>query len=71
MATHDPEAIRVANKAVYLRHGAIEAETQQGQLVSVIDASGRIQLPPAAIKLFPGRRAVITLGERGLEIFPP
>jgi putative ABC transport system ATP-binding protein len=71
VATHDAAAVAVAEKAVYLRHGTVEAETQEGQIVSVIDGSGRIQLPPQALKLFPRGRAVIRIGHRGVEINPP
>jgi putative ABC transport system ATP-binding protein len=71
VATHDPEVVRAADRAVFLRHGAVEAESRDGKVVSVIDAFGRIQIPPWGLKRFPDRRAVITPGEHGLRIDPP
>jgi len=71
VATHDPSVIRAADRAIYLRHGAIEAEAREDRMLSVIDADGRIQIPPAGLRLFPGRRAVIRVDDRGLRIDPP
>jgi putative ABC transport system ATP-binding protein len=71
VATHDPTVLEVADQALYLRHGAVEAETRGDLFFSVIDASGRIQIPPAALRKFPDRRAVIQVDERGLRIDPP
>jgi putative ABC transport system ATP-binding protein len=71
IATHDPAVIEAADQALYLRHGAVEAETRGDRALSVIDTSGRIQIPPQALRKFPERRAVITVDERGLRIDPP
>jgi putative ABC transport system ATP-binding protein len=71
IATHDPLAVEMADRTLYLRHGALEAETHQDRTLSVIDASGRIQLPPGAMGLFPDRRAVVELQEEGVWIAPP
>jgi hypothetical protein len=54
-----------------LRHGAVEAEMQQERSLSVIDASGRIQLPPEALRMFPDQRAVLEFDENGVRITPP
>src|SRR6266536_1048601 len=66
VATHDQAVVRVADRTMYLRHGAMEAEATRPQAeaserkrLSVIDDAGRVQLPPEALKLFPGRRARI------------
>jgi hypothetical protein len=37
----------------------------------VIDAFGRIQIPPAALRLFPERRAVIRIEGGEVKITPP
>jgi ABC-type lipoprotein export system ATPase subunit len=71
VATHDPIAMRVAGLTLHLRHGAMEAETVEDRQLSVIDAFGRIQIPPPALRLFPGRRAVITVEDGHLTVRPP
>jgi ABC-type lipoprotein export system ATPase subunit len=71
VASHDPAVIQVADQALYLRHGAVEAETREDRILSVIDGTGRIQIPPQALRLFPERRAVIKVDEQGLRIDPP
>ncbi|HEY1331779.1 MAG TPA: ATP-binding cassette domain-containing protein [Actinomycetota bacterium] len=74
-STHDPIVAAAADRTLYLRHGALEAEADaerhQARALSVIDTAGRIQLPPGALRLFPGRRAVITVDEDGVRIDPP
>jgi hypothetical protein len=37
----------------------------------VIDASGRVQLPPSALKLFPRRRALIVVEDGEVRVTPP
>jgi putative ABC transport system ATP-binding protein len=71
VATHDPAVVRLADRTLFLRHGALEAEAGRGAALSVIDAAGRIQLPPEALALFPDRRAQIVIGEHDLRITPP
>jgi ABC-type lipoprotein export system ATPase subunit len=71
LATHDPQVIEVADSVLYLRHGAVEAETRQARRLAVIDADGRIQIPPEGLRLFPERRAVIRVDDDGLRIDPP
>jgi putative ABC transport system ATP-binding protein len=73
LATHDPAVERLADKTLYLRHGAMEAEAVERQALSVIDAAGRVQLPPDLLQLFPDRRARISLDPDGgrVWIVPP
>ena len=71
MSTHDPAVVKRADKTLMLRHGALEAERHQERSLSVIDAAGRIQLPPEALRLFPDRRAELTHDEHGVRITPP
>ena len=71
VATHDPAVVKQADRTLYLRHGALEAEAGPERILSVIDAAGRIQLPPEALRLFPDRRAVIDLQEGEVRITPP
>jgi putative ABC transport system ATP-binding protein len=71
IATHDPVAVEMADRTLFLRHGALEAETLESRTLAVIDEAGRIQLPPGAMPLFPDRRAVIEQQEGGVWIAPP
>lgn len=71
LSTHDAELVAAADRTVHLRHGAMEGETEQERLLSVIDEAGRIQLPPKALKRFPSRRAVIEVGDDEIRITPP
>jgi putative ABC transport system ATP-binding protein len=71
VATHDPVVMEGADRILHLRHGALEAETTQTRALSVIDSTGRIQLPPEALKMFPDRRAEIRITEGEVKITPP
>ena len=71
ISTHDPEVVRTADRTLHLRHGALEAESHEMRTLSVIDASGRVQLPPDALEMFPTRRAVVEMGDGEVRITPP
>jgi len=77
IATHDPVVMHAADRILHLRHGHLEAETavEEGvgsrRALSVIDAAGRIQLPPEALRLFPGRRAIVRVEEGEVRVTPP
>jgi putative ABC transport system ATP-binding protein len=71
VSTHDPHLVVAADRTLQLRHGAVEAETWEAKLLSVIDQSGRIQLPPQALKLFPDRRAELVVDNGVVRITPP
>ena len=78
IATHDQAVVRMANRTLYLRHGAMEAEATRSEAeasererLAVIDDAGRVQLPPGALKLFPGRRARIGVEGEKVWIQPP
>jgi putative ABC transport system ATP-binding protein len=72
IATHDAGVIQAADRTIFLRHGAMEAERHlEERALSVIDGAGRIQLPPQALRLFPERRAVIVVGDDEIRITPP
>jgi putative ABC transport system ATP-binding protein len=78
IATHDPVVMRSADRILHIRHGHLEAETKQTaeegegtRALAVIDASGRVQLPPAALKMFPERRAVIHVEDGEVRVMPP
>lgn len=71
VSTHDPEVVKRADRTLMLRHGAMEAEMHEQRSLSVIDAAGRIQLPPEALALFPDRRAELLIDDQGVRINPP
>jgi putative ABC transport system ATP-binding protein len=71
VATHDPVVMKAADVILHLRHGAMEAETMEDRQLGVIDAFGRIQLPPAALRMFPDRRAVVSFEDGEVRITPP
>jgi putative ABC transport system ATP-binding protein len=74
VATHDPLVVAFADRTIYLRHGTLEAEAVRAgaaEALAVIDAGGRIQLPPDLLSLFPSRRARIGVEEGRVWISPP
>jgi putative ABC transport system ATP-binding protein len=71
LTTHDPKVVKSADRILHLRHGNLEAETGLGRQLSVIDATGRVQLPPEALRLFPGNRAILTIENGEVRITPP
>lgn len=71
VSTHDNEVVKAADRTLFLRHGTVEAEAEQSRMLSVIDASGRIQLPPSALRLFPNHRAVLEITNEEIRIVPP
>ena len=71
IATHDPNVVASAGRTLHLRHGALEGESTDMRMLSVIDEAGRIQLPPRALRLFGDRRAVIEVDDDHVRIVPP
>jgi putative ABC transport system ATP-binding protein len=78
IATHDQAVVETADRTLYLRHGAVEAESTRPEAdrsgrerLSVIDDAGRVQLPSEALKLFGGRRARIGVEGGRVWIEPP
>jgi ABC-type lipoprotein export system ATPase subunit len=71
IATHDPAVVSAAHRTLFLRHGALHAEEKDDRQLAVIDAAGRIQLPPRALRLFPDRRAQVHITDTDVTITPP
>ena len=71
LSTHDSRALRQLPRVLHLRHGVLSAERAGVELNgdsglartadAVIDSAGRLQLPPDALHLFPGRRATVSI----------
>lgn len=60
VSSHDERVSARADRLLRLRHGVLSSETAgRGTGTVVIDATGRLQLPPAVLALFPARRLVI------------
>jgi putative ABC transport system ATP-binding protein len=71
IATHDAAVVSAAERTYLLRHGSVAAESREDRSLSVIDADGRIQLPPGWNELFPAGRAEIVVEEDSMRIVPP
>lgn len=56
VATHDRRVLDRVREVIALRDGAVATVTAGGTALSVIDRSGRLQLPPELIDRFPERR---------------
>ncbi|GAB6903337.1 ABC transporter ATP-binding protein [Kineosporia succinea] len=67
VSSHDPRALRRLPRVLHLRHGVLSAERSGAELLetreadAVIDSAGRLQLPPEALALFPGRRTRVRI----------
>ena len=71
-ATHDPRAVAAADRVLHLRHGVLSSEREAGRTATVpIDASGRVQLPPEALPLFPDARAEVVVVDGEVRLRPP
>jgi putative ABC transport system ATP-binding protein len=61
-----------ADRVLRLRHGVLSSERHGGgDTVGVIDSTGRLQLPPDALELFPGGRVEVHLGDGAVTLRPP
>ena len=71
-ATHDQRAVRAADRVLHLRHGVLSTESVAGgPATASIDSTGRVQLPPEALTLFPDARARLVVDEYGVHLLPP
>ncbi|WP_433363502.1 ATP-binding cassette domain-containing protein [Actinoplanes sp. CA-142083] len=69
LATHDARAIAAADTVLRFRHGVLSGSQDAGRDHTVtIDGQGRLQLPPEALPLFPGRRVVVTVVDDHVEL---
>lgn len=61
VASHDERVVAVTDRVLALRHGVLSAEHREGRALVPIDSAGRLQLPPAALRLFPDDRAELVV----------
>lgn len=60
ISSHDDRVTHRADRLLRLRHGVVSSETAgRRATAAVIDSTGRLQLPPDVLDLFPGRRVVV------------
>jgi putative ABC transport system ATP-binding protein len=72
VATHDERAVATADRVLHLRHGVLSTErSADGHVTAPIDSTGRLQLPAAAVALFPQSRALVVLDGEGVRLVPP
>lgn len=65
ISSHDERVTHRADRLLRLRHGVVSSETAgRRATAAVIDSTGRLQLPPEVLELFPSRRVVVeTVGD--------
>jgi ABC-type lipoprotein export system ATPase subunit len=68
VATHDQRVLERIGSVIALRDGAVATVTTAGEQLSVIDRSGRLQLPPELQSRFPDRRVRLRWGEPGTPV---
>jgi putative ABC transport system ATP-binding protein len=69
--THDAAVAAAADRVLALHHGTLHSERLQGETtVAVIDAVGRVQLPPNLLSQFPGLRAEIRFEDGAVVLRP-
>jgi putative ABC transport system ATP-binding protein len=71
--THDPRITEEADRLLHLDHGVLttEHDVRAATRLGVIDASGRVQLPPEARALFPTSRVAIEVVDGRVVLHPP
>ena len=71
--THDPRITEEADRLLHLDHGVLttEHDVRAATRLGVIDASGRVQLPPEARSLFPTSRVAIEVEDGRVVLHPP
>ena len=69
--THDPAVASAADRILALHHGTLHSERFSGRgSVAVIDAVGRVQLPPDLLAVFPDNRAEISMHDGAVVLRP-
>ena len=80
LSTHDARALALLPRVLQLRQGVLSAERSSDAVAgggvapaaeAVIDSAGRVQLPPEALSLFPGRRAAVRIEGGAVLLEPP
>lgn len=70
--THDPAVAAAADRVLALHHGTLHSERHLGgSTVAIIDAIGRVQLPPEMLGAFPDLRAELEAQPDGSVVVRP
>jgi putative ABC transport system ATP-binding protein len=71
VVTHDPVVAASLPRTVTIRDGRVGSEGRRGSQFAVVDGSGSVQLPPAALQLYPPHSRLIVELEDGRIILRP
>ncbi len=72
VSSHDERVVERADRLLRLHHGVLSSEwSRQTQVTAVIDSTGRVQLPEAALAHFPGRRVLVEDAGDHVVLRPP
>jgi ABC-type lipoprotein export system ATPase subunit len=71
ISSHDERIMHRADRLLRLRHGVLSSETTRRDTTAVIDATGRLQLPPAVLDRFPNRRVIVEVDDDGVRLRAP
>lgn len=72
ISSHDERVVERADRLLRLHHGVLSSEwSRQSQVTAVIDSTGRVQLPEAALAHFPGRRVLVEDAGDHVVLRPP
>ena len=72
ISSHDDRVTHRADRLLRLRHGVVSSETSGSRATAVvIDSTGRLQLPPAVLDLFPSRRVLLETDGDGVRLRHP
>ena len=71
ISSHDERITHRADRLLRLRHGVLSSETSGRRVdLAVIDGTGRLQLPPEVLTLFPDRRVAVERDGDGVRLRP-
>lgn len=71
VSTHDARVTSRTDRVLLLRHGVLSTDARGGGAAeAVLDSTGRLQLPPEALALFPSGRARVELDGDGVRLRP-
>lgn len=71
ISSHDERILHRGDRLLRLRHGVLSSETTQRDTTAVIDATGRLQLPPELLARFPSRRVIVEDDGVGVRLRAP
>ena len=68
ISSHDERILHRGDRLLRLRHGVLSSETTRRDTTVVIDATGRLQLPPDLLARFPSRRVIVEDAGDGVRL---